>query len=214
MLRLCQATLCTSTVKRTFVVDALNDGARISSVLESAEADHSVSYEVEIPDGYRLEPQPDGSIEIVSPAVKLPDGGSVAVAVGSFERPWALDANGQSVPTHYVVDGDVITQVIAAHPDAAYPLVADPRVDLKWYRIILYFSKSETRTIANGGWGAATIAGICTAAGGPALGAGCLAISGLIVYQAGVAVNSRPERCLRIRSVLPVGIPVAGTYAC
>lgn len=48
--------------------------------------------------------------------------------IGGFTPPWALDANGKEVPTHYQVEGNVITQVVS-HKDASdiqYPIVADP----------------------------------------------------------------------------------------
>lgn len=85
---------------------------------------------------------------------------------------------------------------------------------LAWY-FYLHFNKAETRPIAGLIGGAATIATICTvggAEGGPvvaaAMGAACLAYAGTIVYQAGVARNSSPERCLLIK----FRVPNAGMY--
>lgn len=65
-----------------------------------------------------LELMPDGS------AIALDDDGDeLAVAA----TPWALDANGTKVPTHYEVGGNTLIQVIE-HKDGnfEYGIVADP----------------------------------------------------------------------------------------
>lgn len=53
--------------------------------------------------------------------------------------PWALDADGRSIPTHYEIDGGRLTQVVdtADTADVTYPVVADPGVSVTYtqYRI-------------------------------------------------------------------------------
>jgi hypothetical protein len=62
--------------------------------------------------------------------------GSPAVFVAP---PWATDANGEAVKTHYTMHGNTITQHIGVTKDSAFPVVADPwlGVDLlskfKWW---------------------------------------------------------------------------------
>ena len=46
--------------------------------------------------------------------------------------PWAKDANGQDVPTHYEIDGTIVTQIVEHKgDDVAYPVVADPKIRCK-----------------------------------------------------------------------------------
>lgn len=48
-------------------------------------------------------------------------------AIGAIEAPWAFDADGQAVPTWYVVDGLTLTQFVDHRSgEFSYPLVADP----------------------------------------------------------------------------------------
>lgn len=49
--------------------------------------------------------------------------------VASLAAPWAVDANGKSLPTSYEVSGNVVRQIINTE-GAAFPIVADP--DLWW----------------------------------------------------------------------------------
>lgn len=61
---------------------------------------------------------------------EVPDGQAVVATIGT---PWAKDANGDPVASHYDIDGDVVTLVVD-HQDkpVAYPVVADPWVWLDW----------------------------------------------------------------------------------
>lgn len=49
--------------------------------------------------------------------------------VGQVAAPWAIDANGVSVPTHYELDGKVLVQKVD-HIGAAHPVLADPSITL------------------------------------------------------------------------------------
>ena len=47
--------------------------------------------------------------------------------IGFFMLPWALDANGTEVPTHYELDGLTLTQIVEHDTgNFVYPIVADP----------------------------------------------------------------------------------------
>lgn len=135
--------------------------------------------------------------------------------MATIGSPWAVDANGQSVPTWYEVDGDTVTQVVDhVGMQAVYPVVADPEYGKSWLNSYIWFNRAETKTIAAGGWGAATLTGLCTAVGGPIAGAVCGLAAGSLVYTAGVAENSSPKRCvaLRFTSALVVNYPSVFTY--
>ncbi|PCR98747.1 hypothetical protein [Lactococcus fujiensis] len=53
-----------------------------------------------------------------------------------IEAPWAKDANGNSVSTHYIISGNTLTQVIDFDKDNFVPIVADPNwvhLGKHWY---------------------------------------------------------------------------------
>ena len=64
----------------------------------------------------------------------LQDDGRVVVSdeaggmIATIAAPWAVDAEGRELPTHYRVEGDTIIQVIETE-GATYPVVADPYID-------------------------------------------------------------------------------------
>lgn len=72
----------------------------------------------------------------------LPDGGVIALddkggVVAGAPAPWAVDAKGKAIPTHFEVKGTTLTQVIKHRPTlktlrtpTAYPVVADPSFDM------------------------------------------------------------------------------------
>lgn len=43
-----------------------------------------------------------------------------------IEAPWAKDANGNDVPTHYEIEGDTLVQIVDFDENSAFPIVADP----------------------------------------------------------------------------------------
>lgn len=72
----------------------------------------------------------------------LPDGGVIALdsaggVVAGAPAPWAVDAKGKAIPTHYEIKGTTLTQVVKHRPTlktlrtpTAYPVVADPSFDM------------------------------------------------------------------------------------
>lgn len=94
-----------------------NDGVQVMAVLEEGET--STSYELTLPDGVELVPSGGGyEFSVVEDGVRLD--------IGSIEAPWAVDANGQQIATSYELVGEELVQHI--HGEAAYPVVADPRL--------------------------------------------------------------------------------------
>ena len=48
--------------------------------------------------------------------------------LATIDTPWAVDANGNPVDTHYVIDDNTIKQLIETDADTAFPVIADPSV--------------------------------------------------------------------------------------
>ncbi|WP_280796688.1 hypothetical protein [Aurantimicrobium minutum] len=94
-------------------------GVQMLTTIANSSAPERYTYEVETAPGDYFQIQEDGS------AILYAADGSLKLAVAT---PWATDANGQNIPTHYETDGTSLTQVIE-HSTAqgiAYPVVADP----------------------------------------------------------------------------------------
>ena len=73
---------------------------------------------MDLPEGAKLSKLTDGSVEIHSAHGEL---------LSVVSAPWAYDANGSQVPTHYEISGNTLTQVVNhTDQDVAYPVVSDP----------------------------------------------------------------------------------------
>ncbi|WP_143143604.1 hypothetical protein [Agrococcus sp. Marseille-P2731] len=131
------------------VTEATESSVRMTSVLDNSSALDRLQYTFE---GAVLFEAEDGSVE-----VGLAGDEVGALIIGQVEQPWAIDANGTPLDTHYSVDGDNLTQHVELQADTAFPVVADPHFvwtnntnnfEIKWTR-------SETVALANGGYGPA-----------------------------------------------------------
>lgn len=192
---------------------AIQEGVRALVVIENSAAPNEYRFPITAPEGTTLEKQEDGSINLV---------GADGTPFGNVAAPWAIDATGAPVATAFRIDGMTVIQSVQPDESAAYPIVIDPKFTWGWVTGTAYFNKAETKTIASAGWGAASLTSVCAlvgaAFGGPvgaaAMGAACFVYSATIVYTAGVANNSRPSKCLKIK-VIPA-IPTIlqpGTYS-
>lgn len=102
----------------------LSDGIQMLTTITSTGAPTSFSYAIEIPLGGTIALGEDGSAMVADKA------GSPLIAT---DAPWAVDANGVPVPTHYEIDGTDLIQVVDhAAGNFAYPIVADPRYTYWW----------------------------------------------------------------------------------
>jgi hypothetical protein len=177
---------------------------RMSIVLTAPSAPEA--YEIPIPNQSVATVQPDGSVQVAVPG---PAGGdSASFLIMTIDRPWAYDANGSPVPTHFEVRAGVLFQVIDhVGANAAYPVVADPTIRTGWWSIFpVYFvtySKAETRSAAallNDG-GSSLPSVFCGAIPGWAGTAACIAVfiavKSDIQYNANYAVAH--SRCLTLR---------------
>lgn len=101
-----------------------DDGSvQLISVIDGASSPTEYRYVLELPTGASLKPVEDGGAAVVAAD------GAVLYAILA---PWAVDANGVSVSTHYTVDGNALTQHVAHDASSAYPVVADPWLGGTW----------------------------------------------------------------------------------
>lgn len=106
-----------------------------------------------------LQPLQDGSVAV------LDDSGAT---IATLAAPWARDADGRDIQTHYELDGTQIMQIVDhRQPSVTYPVVADPSIDVDpgWFTIKATFSRDITNRIASFAVGAvgvtAAISEIC-----------------------------------------------------
>ncbi|MDF2509032.1 MAG: hypothetical protein K0Q52_2891, partial [Microbacterium sp.] len=179
-------------------VKPLESSVRISTVIW--DDSQTTSFQYPLPEGVDAEVVPDGSVDLSRTVESEAEGvtAEFTAGIGHVDPAWAVDANGDSVPTEYVVADGTLTQNVDVS-DATFPVVADPTWGFTGpLQIRARWNRSETATIAAGGWGSSTITGVGAGAGGAIAGpagaaafaAGCLATSGPAVYTAGVAQNS------------------------
>lgn len=101
------------------VVPADNGGVQFLTTIESKKAPTKYDYPVTLPKGGRVEVLDGSAGAIVYDAQNQP---LVAVAA-----PWAKDANGKDVKSHFTTNGKKLTQHVAHKAKGvAYPVVADP----------------------------------------------------------------------------------------
>lgn len=109
---------------------AKEDGSlQFTTIIDDAGAPETYSYGLALPEGYELlaSDQGEGIAIASTDATDL---------LGVFAAPWAVDADGRNVPTHYEIQGDALVQIIDhASGSFTYPIVADP-----WLGVDLYGS--------------------------------------------------------------------------
>lgn len=103
---------------------ALADGVRVQTVLQDESAPSRFTYE--LPDSVVPIVNDDGSVVLFDGAETEE---TVPSVVAVIDAPWAKDAAGVSLATHYEVSDGHLVQVVE-HSDAtiAYPVVADPKI--------------------------------------------------------------------------------------
>lgn len=101
---------------------------QITTVIENANAPKRYDYPISMPAGASLTQDAKGTVAVVTA-----DGSPLRV----FGEAWAKDANGKTVPTHYEVHGNTLTQVVEFSEATAFPVVADPSTGVYSYNCIL-----------------------------------------------------------------------------
>ncbi|GAA2132666.1 hypothetical protein [Nocardioides bigeumensis] len=163
-------------------VNPLADGGtQFVVAIGGAESPETYAFPVDVPDGARLELTEDGGAQVA-------DGGGGSLA--TIPAPWAEDANGADVPTHFeVADGALVQVVDHIDSGATYPILADPSVFTcdAWTATCVKFTKAETVAIskfANPGLvGAFTWAGaVCSKIPVPVIAGGCAIYVSVYAY--------------------------------
>lgn len=156
------------------------DGVQV--LTELTEGDSQASFDVVLPDGAALEVNEEGGYDIALTAE-----GS-RLDLGQVEAPWAVDAEGKQLETSYeLVDGTLVQHVDTS--DAAFPVVADPRLTFGW-GVYLNMYGTELKAISALAYTSGTVAALaaCQASKLPAvLGkivrAMCVVIGGPSVWS-------------------------------
>ncbi|WP_431030849.1 hypothetical protein [Plantibacter sp. RU18] len=142
-------------------------------VLRNASAPTSYDFEIGDP-GTTLSLVEDGSAIVTDASGQ---------AVNYLMAPWARDANGVELATHYTVADNIVTQHVNT-TGAVFPVVADPTTGCGTGWCSVYFDHAETNAIAAGGpTGAGALTAGCALLN-PVVGAGCAIVSGAIAAVA------------------------------
>ena len=171
-------------------VQAMSSGqTRIETVIHDPTESRRFTYR--IGSGYVPTLAMDGSV-FALPAVH-----NTGTAIAVFSAPWARDASGRAVTTHYEVSADSITQVIEPDADTEYPIVADPAWAWMNAAYGAKLNRGETHSLAT----AAGVAGMCVGLGriiGPASAVVCGVYGAYLFTQANIADNAKPKECVFI----------------
>ncbi|CAM5595363.1 hypothetical protein SALBM135S_03322 [Streptomyces alboniger] len=97
--------------------------------MKDATAPTEYRFALDLPSGARAVLDEDGGVLVLDGSDEL---------VGTFQAPWAKDADGKPVPTSYRIEGGDLVQSVHTDASTAYPVVADP----KWW--------DKTKEIAGG----------------------------------------------------------------
>jgi len=149
-------------------IQAFEDSIKIYTVLNSPISPTEYNYNINLPVGAKMKKTKDGGVLILDKNKKL---------IGFFTPAWAIDKNRKKIPTHYEINGNILTQVVnhLSIDDIAYPVVADPywgytMVDAgqwvsdsphssnSWFNYILFIYPSNaskwfhSKTAARAGW--------------------------------------------------------------
>lgn len=142
----------------TVAIQPTATGVRAAIVIDSADTPESYPFQI------------GGAVASLH---LLSDGSAIAFdsdgsPIAQVDTPWAVDAFGVSVPTHYEINGTVLTQVVDQHSgNYGYPIVADPLTH-HWWGWDLSISQSgvtKVQKALNLGLGAAGLASTLAAAG-------------------------------------------------
>lgn len=103
----------------TVPVSKQDGSLQIATIITSDRAPEEYEYDLSLPTGSQLEIASDGGAVISSAQGEF---------IGAFLPPWAKDARGVKIPTHYQIEEGNLVQVVS-HRDLdglTYPAVADP----------------------------------------------------------------------------------------
>lgn len=148
-------------------VQPTDDGARINTVITGSGAPEEYRHEIELPDGVRIvtgvqlekltpeefRTESSNGIFFLNEANEL---------VGGISAPWAVDAEGNAVPTSYTINGNTVIQHVAHKAaNVSYPVVADPWLGFSLISSAKWVRRSEgwTLSVTPTGWARANAPG-------------------------------------------------------
>jgi len=128
---------------------------QVVTVISEPSAPTDYVYDFALADSQRLEMQDDGSVLVLN-------------ADGSFRggiaAPWAIDAAGEAVPTHYEISGSTLTQVVNHDAAFAYPVVADPWMGIALIKSFRWVNTKKI-SVAVTSWMGTVTPGVAATAG-------------------------------------------------
>lgn len=161
------------------VAQSTSTGVQIMSVFLEPSAVLEARYELP---GTELHINGEGAVPVVR------DG----VLEAYIDTPWARDASGRALPTHFRVDGSSLVQVVETDSATVFPVVADPNVIKTWFGWQVQLSRDETARVGASAGGCASVAALIAPPAGPYIAVGCGALSA----QAALALSF--GKCLAI----------------
>ncbi|MDN4612929.1 hypothetical protein P5G50_00575 [Leifsonia sp. F6_8S_P_1B] len=111
----------------TVPVPLEDGGVQINTVISGPDAPARYDYPIDLPEGHSMRLNDDGSVWVLD-ASGVPTVGIAA--------PWAKDATGRPVPTHFEIRQNVLAQVVDFTSGTAFPVVADPSVSYYSYNCV------------------------------------------------------------------------------
>lgn len=134
-----------------------SDGAIFYSILKGSDAATSLTYHLTLPTGAVLMPASEDSdgTDTTDPNDPANAGAQDldyvielnGAVVGDISAPWAKDANGNSLPTTYTLQGTDLIQTVDT-TGATFPVVADPHISFGW-AVYVRWSASEVHGVAH-----------------------------------------------------------------
>ncbi|WP_371750444.1 hypothetical protein OG302_42730 [Streptomyces sp. NBC_01283] len=101
-------------------------GVRALITVNNADAAKEYRFDLALPAGAATEQLEDGRVLVLTGTDEDAD------ILGSFDAPWAKDADGNAVPTSYRVQDGSLIQSIDFDKNTAFPVVADPFWSSAW----------------------------------------------------------------------------------
>jgi hypothetical protein len=171
----------------SLVVQAREDGSvSIQTVLGSPDA--PLSYTYTVGKDLTLQSTDDGGIDL------LADTDTGSITVGHIKSPWAFDAQGIAVDTHYTVGETTFTQVIKPTDHANYPIVADPTYGHSYLIPTAYLNKKETKSAGD----LTGLTVICAAIGLFAAPLGVLCAANTTTLSSSARKINANRKCMKI----------------
>lgn len=117
---------------KTYPLVKVDGSVQLATVISSPDAPTRFEYILGLPKGSNLKILAGGEVAIL---------GRSGEFLGGFTAPWAVDSNGDSVPTRFEVVGSTLIQFVSHSSEFAYPIVADPwagQALLYWAEVSFY----------------------------------------------------------------------------